>query len=217
MASQGDMISYANLPTGWAESRTNIFNSGNGSSINGYFYISCPSFILEIRLSKDSWWAKSGWMDLDGTPYDWDNNTWGTERQLCNASGKPGGDVYTYWAHNCPPSTSGINSHVVEESKYSFWKIHVTSSSDTRTQCFWFAGYVGMVGESTYNSYYKGNPIYSCGNAVDNSKSFNSTSSHFIYVGSGWGQDDSGALEYFNRVSDRGTLITAENCKHISI
>ena len=212
MASSGDVIKFSNLPTGTLESRANVATSGHGSTNEGYFYISAPSFRLELQLVKDSFWARSGWCNLKGSYYNWDTGTWSSETQLFSVSGKPGDNVSSYLGHNCPSQT--CNARI--DGKYNLWRMHMGMSSDTKKRVWWEIFNIGDMGETIYNTYFQNNPIYSCGNANNNSNSFNSTSSKFIWVPASWAQDDSGALSWFSRTNDRGNLITVANCNHMS-
>lgn len=217
MASAGDVIKFTNLPTGPVESRTNICTNGNGSTNSGYFYISAPSFRLELQLVKDSVFARSGWCNLKGSYYNWDSGTWSSETQVVSVSGKPGNNVSSYLGHNCPSQSCTARI----DGKYHLWRMHISMSSDTKKRIWWEIFNIGDIGESNYNSYFKGtgstpNKIYSCGNAGNSSCSFNSTSSKYIYVASSWAQNDSSALSWFSRTANRGTKITVANCNHMS-
>ena len=213
MASSGQVIKYSNLPTGTVESRANIMTNGHGSNNDGgCFYISAPSFRIELQLVKDSFWARSGWCNIQGGYYDWNTGTWSSSSVLVSVSGKPGDNVSSYFGHNCP--SQSCNARI--DGKYHLWRIKAYMSNDTKKRIWWEIFNIGDIGESIYNSYFQNKPIYSCGNASDNSCSFNSTSSKYIYVGSNWGQDDSGALSWFSRTANRGTLITVANCNHMS-
>ena len=89
-------------------------------------------------------------------------------------------------------------------------------SSDTKKRVWWEIFNIGDMGESIYNTYFQNKPIYSCGNASNASNSFNGTSSKYIWVPPSWAQNDSGALSWFSRTANRGTLITVANCNHMS-
>lgn len=208
-------ISYNNFPTGVIEDRTNILTQGHGSTNSGYFYICAPSFRIELQLVKDSFWARSGWCNIKGSYYNWETKTWSTATQLFSVSGKPGNNVSSYLGHNCP--SQSCNARI--DGKYHLWRMQTDMSSDTKKRVWWQIFNIGEIGSAIYDSYFKGggqNKIYSCGNASGKSNSFNGVSSQYIYVATNRAQDDSGALSWFNRTTDRGTLITLANSSHMS-
>lgn len=206
MAAVGQIINKSNLTSGWIVEGQIIWQRDDSSEKHAYVYLNAPSFIIGIRR-----YNKSNAIDLRNIAYyNYSTGNWVSSDK---SMGVPTGSTSMYyWAHNVTQAQSGVTHTKQDTSNYHLWRfdIYMKGSSGDGVIAQYWAGPVGLVSDDWYNNNIKGQQIKSCGAKTldDFSWVANGTKKNkFFWVHSNWGQNDSGAVSYFQIGNDRGNLI----------
>ena len=194
MASSGNLISYSNFSNTYSGSllldKTPSFGADGLCAV----YVSSPSWYAQVKINKSAsnpaniviyaaYWNGSTWVDA-----------WKDARVM--DSFDKGEKTYNYYHNSTLGSTSGDVASAV------LWEIYLQYITPrNRIRLGAYAGGIGCMPKDTYNSLYKGGPIYSCGRLGLSS----------IYGPSDRGRTRDEALSVFSQSANRGTLITASN------
>ena len=185
-------ISYANFSKSYTGRL--VLDKDTNSSHNSYTtYVSSPSWWAQITINKNwgtwgrsftlfaTYWNGSSWVEA------WrDSHSWGQMES--------GEWTYKYYHNSTLGSTSGDVPTAV------LWELHLDHPELYRKRMWVYSGGAGCMPESTYNNYYRGRPIYSCGRLGGES----------IYISGEAGRiRDKIRSEYFNQSTSSPTLITA--------
>lgn len=196
MASAGDGIKFSSFSTSYTGGQISDYDSGN----NTYYdyvtcYVSAPSWWCQITINKNwgsysreailraYYYTGSDWVQA----WQWDNS-WGW--------GDSGEYTYKFYHNSTLGSTSGDVSTAV------LWELRFSMPELYRKRFWVYAGGIGCMGESLYNSLYKGKKIYSAGRLGSDCRH---------HTGGVNSADRSYALSLFSQSANTGTKITAAN------
>lgn len=208
MANRGNPINFSYLSGSWDESNVYINSRGNGNYIDGYWYIGAPSFLVKIWKNKNS----NGRIQIFVSYYNYSTGTWSTEENMKLEGGNKAAEMF--WSHNAPDSTTAITASKTSTDDYYLWRVRQEMSSAGEEGIDFWAGPIGIAGQSFYTNHLQGKTLNSTG--VCSAFSWTDereSSSKYIYVAANWGQDDNGAIQHFAARNNRGTLITPSNAR----
>lgn len=192
MASSGDVIKYSSFSTSYSGGLVMDIDSGSGVG-NRYVYVSAPSWWAQITINKN--WGSWG-RSFTFTASYWNNIKWVQAWSDTHSWGQfeSGQWNYKYYHNSTLGTKSGDVSDVV------LWELHFYYPELYRKRLWVYAGGAGCMGESLYNSLYKGKKIYSAGRLGSDCRA--------DYGGS---ESRSTAMSLFSQNADTGTKITAAN------
>ncbi len=192
MAASGDVIKYSSFSTSYSGGLIMDIDSGSGVG-NRYVYVSAPSWWAQISINKN--WGSWG-RSFTFTASYWNNIKWVQAWSDTHSWGQfeSGQWNYKYYHNSTLGTKSGDVSDVV------LWELHFYYPELYRKRLWVYAGGAGCMGESLYNSLYKGKRIYSAGRLGSDCRA--------DYGGS---ESRSTALSLFSQSADTGTKITAAN------